>query len=59
MGFGGAGAEGVLFLEGVGGGEAFVLGGDVAAHVEALHFGGWGAVRRRWVWVWVVWLVVV
>ncbi|KFY42760.1 hypothetical protein V495_04353 [Pseudogymnoascus sp. VKM F-4514 (FW-929)] len=39
VGFGAAGAEGVLFLEGVGGGDAFVLGGDVAAHVEALHFG--------------------
>jgi hypothetical protein len=49
----------VLFLEGVGGGNAFVFGGDVAAHVEALHLGGLGAVRRSagvvvWVFVYVV-----
>lgn len=47
----------MLFLEGVGGGETFVLGGDVAAHVETLHFEGEGAVRRCWVGGWcVVWV---
>ncbi|KFY38897.1 hypothetical protein V494_04167 [Pseudogymnoascus sp. VKM F-4513 (FW-928)] len=50
--FGGAGAEGVLFLEGVAAEDAFLVGGDVAAHVETLHFGGGWAVRRWMVWVW-------
>jgi hypothetical protein len=35
--FGGAGAEGVFFVEGVGGDCAFDFWRDVASHVEALH----------------------
>jgi hypothetical protein len=32
-------------VEGVRGGDAFVLGRDVAPHVEALHFEEWCALR--------------
>ena len=42
--FAGARAEGVGFVERGGA----VRGGVVAAHVEALHFGGWGAGGRWW-----------